>query len=93
MKLDVIAKDLDFAGVAGFGQMVDGVIPAGRFVLRPVRKSDAGLFAMYAGDRRVAEATRSIPHPLPPVKHQQRRYRRQKPVQPPTLMPNLRHSR
>jgi RimJ/RimL family protein N-acetyltransferase len=43
-----------------------GVIPAGRLVLRPVRKSDAGLFLMYAGDRRVAEATRSIPHPLPP---------------------------
>jgi RimJ/RimL family protein N-acetyltransferase len=42
------------------------VIPAGRFVLRPVRRSDAGLFAMYAGDKRVAEATRSIPHPLPP---------------------------
>jgi RimJ/RimL family protein N-acetyltransferase len=41
-------------------------ISAGRFVLRPVRKSDAGLFAMYAGDRRVAEATHSIPHPLPP---------------------------
>lgn len=41
-------------------------LPAGRFVLRPVRISDAGLFAMYAGDRRVAEATRSIPHPLPP---------------------------
>lgn len=44
----------------------DGQFSAGRFVLRPVRKSDAGLFAMYAGDRRVAEATRSIPHPLPP---------------------------
>ncbi len=41
-------------------------ISAGRLVLRPVRKSDSGLFAMYAGDRRVAEATRSIPHPLPP---------------------------
>lgn len=41
-------------------------IPAGRFLLRPVRKSDAGLFSMYAGDRRVAEATQSIPHPLPP---------------------------
>ncbi|WP_091301495.1 GNAT family N-acetyltransferase [Gemmobacter aquatilis] len=46
--------------------MTDGVIGAGRFTLRPVRKSDSGLFAMYAGDRRVAEATRSIPHPLPP---------------------------
>ena len=42
------------------------VIDAGRFILRPVRKSDAGLFALYAGDRRVAEATHSIPHPLPP---------------------------
>lgn len=41
-------------------------IPAGRFLLRPVRRSDAGLFSLYAGDRRVAEATRSIPHPLPP---------------------------
>ncbi|WP_333817951.1 GNAT family N-acetyltransferase [Tabrizicola sp.] len=37
-----------------------------RFTLRPVRKSDAGLFALYAGDRRVAEATQGIPHPLPP---------------------------
>lgn len=41
-------------------------IAAGRFILRPVRRADAGLFAMYAGDRRVAEGTRSIPHPLPP---------------------------
>ncbi|MDR0810000.1 MAG: GNAT family N-acetyltransferase [Gemmobacter sp.] len=46
--------------------MADGAITAERFVLRPVRKSDSGLFALYAGDRRVAEATRSIPHPLPP---------------------------
>ena len=37
-----------------------------RFSLRPVRKSDAGLFALYAGDKRVAEATQGIPHPLPP---------------------------
>ncbi|WP_323006667.1 GNAT family N-acetyltransferase [Pseudorhodobacter sp.] len=41
-------------------------IPAVRFVLRPVRISDAGLFAMHAGDARVAEGTSSIPHPLPP---------------------------
>jgi RimJ/RimL family protein N-acetyltransferase len=40
--------------------------PAGRILLRAVRKSDVGLCTMYAGDRRVAEATRSIPHPLPP---------------------------
>ena len=43
-----------------------GEIAAGRFILRAVRKSDVGLIAMYAGDRRVAEATHSIPHPLPP---------------------------
>ena len=42
------------------------VISADRFVLRPVRRSDAGLLALHAGDRRVAEGTRSIPHPLPP---------------------------
>ena len=42
------------------------VIAAERFVLRPVRRSDAGLLSLHAGDRRVAEATRSIPHPLPP---------------------------
>ena len=41
-------------------------IPAGRLVLRAVRKSDAGLMALFAGDRRVAEATRTIPHPYPP---------------------------
>jgi RimJ/RimL family protein N-acetyltransferase len=41
-------------------------IATDRFALRPVRRSDAGLFALYAGDRRVAEATQGIPHPLPP---------------------------
>lgn len=41
-------------------------IPTERFALRQVRKSDAGLFALYAGDRRVAEATQGIPNPLPP---------------------------
>ena len=51
-----------------FDQSVGSVdaIPAGRFVLRPLRASDAGLVALFAGDQRVAEATRSIPHPLPP---------------------------
>ncbi len=58
MTLDLIATRPDALPV--------GHILAGRFVLRPVRRSDAGLFAMYAGDKRVAEATRSIPHPLPP---------------------------
>ncbi|ALG90393.1 MULTISPECIES: GNAT family N-acetyltransferase [Actibacterium] len=42
------------------------VIETERFQLRPVRKSDAGLLQMYAGDLRVARFTRSIPHPLPP---------------------------
>jgi RimJ/RimL family protein N-acetyltransferase len=45
---------------------VQAVIPAERFVLRPLRRSDAGLIAMYTADRRLAEGTRSIPHPLPP---------------------------
>ena len=41
-------------------------ILAGRFVLRPLRVSDAGLIRHYTSDRRVAEGTRAIPHPLPP---------------------------
>lgn len=42
------------------------VIAAERFVLRPLRRSDAGLIAHWAGDPRVARGTRSIPHPYPP---------------------------
>lgn len=42
------------------------VIDAERFLLRPLRRSDAGLVGLYAADRRVAEMTTSIPHPLPP---------------------------
>ncbi len=61
MRFEEEAMTLDMIAVATEGQ-----IAAGRFVLRPVRRSDAGLFALYAGDRRVAEATQSIPHPLPP---------------------------
>ncbi|MEJ6398910.1 GNAT family N-acetyltransferase [Yoonia sp. 208BN28-4] len=37
-----------------------------RFTLRPLRRSDAGLVAMYAGDERIARGTRAMPHPLPP---------------------------
>ena len=44
----------------------EGHTAAGRFVLRPARRSDAGLIGLYSGDRRVAEGTQSIPHPLPP---------------------------
>jgi len=42
------------------------VIEAERFILRPLRRSDAGLISMYTADKRVAEGTRAIPHPLPP---------------------------
>lgn len=42
------------------------VVETDRFDLRPLRKSDQGLVAMYGGDARVAKNTRSIPHPLPP---------------------------
>lgn len=42
------------------------VIAASRVTLRPLQKSDKGLIELFAGDRRVARATRSIPHPLPP---------------------------
>jgi RimJ/RimL family protein N-acetyltransferase len=40
-------------------------IASGRFVLRPLRRSDAGLIAHHAGDARVARGTRTIAHPLP----------------------------
>ena len=42
------------------------VIPAGDYDLRAVRPSDAGLISLYTSDLRVAQATSSIPHPLPP---------------------------
>ena len=45
---------------------VQDTIESSRFVLRPLRKSDAGLIAMYASDDRVARGTRAMPHPLPP---------------------------
>ena len=42
------------------------VVEASRFVLRPLRTSDAGLIGLYTSDERVARMTSSIPHPLPP---------------------------
>ena len=56
-----MSSDLQESAVAG-----QPVIETGRFVLRPLRASDAGLIAHYTADRRVAEGTRAIPHPLPP---------------------------
>jgi len=41
-------------------------IEAARFVLRPLRASDAGPLAQHCADARVAEATPHIPHPFPP---------------------------
>lgn len=42
------------------------VIRTDRFHLRPIRMSDAGIMTLYASDRRVAEKTTTLPHPLPP---------------------------
>lgn len=42
------------------------IVATRRLMLRPLRRSDMGLIEMYAGDRRVAANTASIPHPLPP---------------------------
>lgn len=41
-------------------------IEATRFLLRPLRDSDAGLIRLYTSDERVARMTSRIPHPLPP---------------------------
>ena len=41
-------------------------LTASRFIMRGIRRSDAGLIALHAGDLRVARMTSSIPHPLPP---------------------------
>lgn len=54
--------DLTYADTVAAGQPV---IETPRFALRPLRPSDAGLIDHYARDRRLAEGTRAIPHPLP----------------------------
>lgn len=41
-------------------------IGAEGLILRPLRRSDAGLIELYGSDERVARMTTSIPHPLPP---------------------------
>lgn len=41
-------------------------IEGARFQLRAPRASDFGLLEMHRSDQRVARATRTIPHPLPP---------------------------
>ena len=42
------------------------VIATARLSLRPLRRSDEGPIEQHAADRRVAEMTTAIPHPLPP---------------------------
>ncbi|WGW02967.1 GNAT family N-acetyltransferase [Tropicibacter oceani] len=42
------------------------LVETDRFDLRPLHLSDMGLLGHYAGDKRVAQMTASIPHPLPP---------------------------
>ncbi len=42
------------------------LIDASRFVLRPLRRLDAGAIGLHMADERVAKATPFIPHPLPP---------------------------
>ena len=39
------------------------VLTSARLVLRPLQTSDEGLLELYTSDARVAEGTRSIPHP------------------------------
>lgn len=46
--------------------IAQNVIETERLILRPLRRSDAGLLNIYAADERVARMTRTIPHPLPP---------------------------
>ncbi len=46
--------------------VAQSVIETSRMILRPMRASDAGLLSLYGADKRVAEMTTSIPHPLPP---------------------------
>ncbi len=42
------------------------ILTSARLILRPLQPSDTGPLALHTADRRVAEGTRSIPHPLPP---------------------------
>ena len=48
------------------GTYTQPTIEADGFVLRPLRREDAGAIGLYASDVRIAKATSSIPHPSPP---------------------------
>ena len=42
------------------------MLETARLTLRPMRRSDAGPVALYAGEARVARMTATLPHPYPP---------------------------
>ncbi len=46
--------------------IAQATITTERLCLRPLTPADAGLISMYGSDKRVAENTTTIPHPLPP---------------------------
>ncbi|KPQ08446.1 MAG: acetyltransferase [Rhodobacteraceae bacterium HLUCCA12] len=47
------------------GNREQPVIHAPRLTLRPLRRQDRDQLQLFTSDRRLAEGTRSIPHPLP----------------------------
>ena len=49
-----------------FEPITPPVLNTERLKLRPLRDSDAGLIALYAGDIRVAQHLAVVPHPYPP---------------------------
>ncbi|WP_224814918.1 GNAT family N-acetyltransferase [Hasllibacter sp. MH4015] len=46
--------------------LAQAVIESARMILRPLRTSDVGLVEHYHAEKRLAEMTTTIPHPLPP---------------------------
>ncbi len=64
MSLDSL--EMPAGAQSGSDARAQQVIEADRLVLRPLRRSDAGLITLYSGDERLARMTTSIPHPLPP---------------------------
>lgn len=56
-------SDIRTTPLAGLGP---SEIETSRLRLRPLRRRDAALIALYASDRRVAWMTATIPHPYPP---------------------------
>ncbi len=49
-----------------FEPITPPVLKTKRLTLRPLRDSDVGLIALYAGDIRIAQNLAVVPHPYPP---------------------------